>query len=263
MQLGSQDKKKDLPIIIALIVVILGGGGFVAWKFMGNSGDNATATAPATPPTAPVTAPATGATPPQSGAAPVTTTPTSTGATSPTGTAGTTTGTTDAGQPADAQIAQGPAEPWRPDPFAPPNYVEKKGKKRTVIHQKLDVPAVGLLFVPPSTNEKRIIAQLLPQPDVRLAGILYGDRITALIQTADEWKTVKPGDRLRDGTIIQRIERDRIVLKTAEIRPRFVEVKLAASLAPVQPASSSSPSSSGSPSGTYSSSGGGYGGQSM
>ena len=129
-----------------------------------------------------------------------------------------------------ASATNTPMERWREDPFAPLS----SGKKAPVRDKpRLVVPPPGRLFPPTPKPIEQVSEKLIPQPPRRVAGILFSDRVNALMQTPDGWETVQPGQKLRDGTVVERIERDRVVLRTADERPRQVVVKLAASPTPL------------------------------
>lgn len=151
--------------------------------------------------------------------------------------ANTTTGT--------ASINPQPGELWRADPFAPDTFKKREGTPK----QRLLIPIPGRIFydIPQPTSTDKPWA---PQPPRRVAGILFGDRVNALIQTQNGWETVRPGDKLADGTYVQQIERDRVILRTTDDPPRLVEVRLAASIVPVgAPVTPGSGSGSGAPPG--------------
>jgi hypothetical protein len=135
-------------------------------------------------------------------------------------------GMTGPGQTAPAAIAvkPNPIELWRADPFAPP--VSKKNKKATSVRPIYDLPRY-VLYTPPPIDIEKEHPNITPLPPRRVAGILLGDRISALLQTPDGWEMVKPGGTLRDGSVVQRIERDRVIIRTAEKKPRIVEIRLA------------------------------------
>lgn len=237
--------KKNLPFIIIGVVVLLGIA-VGAFMFMskgsggadGSEGVAPTAAAPATSaPTATAPSPTPGATPAPTSAAPaaaggpMAAAPGSApapGAVSVPGQPG----AAPAGQaPGDAtKVAATPIEPWKSDPFAPD---VGKGHK-AVVKQKMYIPSMPLLFPPRAKQGKDLPVFIRPQPPMRVAGILFSDRVSALIQTLDGWYTVKPGDRMRNGCVVVRIERDRVVLRTPEDQPRLIEIRLAASALPLE-----------------------------
>jgi len=129
-------------------------------------------------------------------------------------------------------------EPSRPDPFLPLNYGEKP---KHVPVPRLYVPSPGRLF-PPRVEKERIrkleeqTAQLAPQPQRRMAGLLYNQRLYAILETDGNAQIVKPGDQTADGTaIVQTIEPNRIILRTLDQKnPRTIEVKMAAAAKPAE-----------------------------
>lgn len=123
-----------------------------------------------------------------------------------------------------------PIETWRADPFVP---TSEGRPPRQPPRPRLEIPMLDRLFAPKPKPVESISDRLIPLPPRRVAGILFSDRVSALIQTPDGWETVKPGGTLRDGTIVERIERDRVVLRTVDKKPRLIEVRLAASTIPV------------------------------
>lgn len=229
--------KKNLPIVIGVMAVIIIAAAVFLFMQMkgGSSPDNAAAPADgmgtpgAMPPGAdgpPGAGGPPGALPGPPGAGgPPGATPGPPGASEPGTTASAET------QPT-AEVAANPLplERWRDDPFAP--FARLKTAK-VELRPKLDIPMPARLFLPPPPKAVDISPKLIPQPPRRVAGILYSDRVNALLQTPDGWETVKPGDTLRDGTLVERIERDRVVLRTTDDRPRLIEVKLAASAVPL------------------------------
>jgi type II secretory pathway component PulC len=82
-----------------------------------------------------------------------------------------------------------------------------------------------------------------------MAGILLGDRVYAIIETNGATQVVQPGDYTTDRlAIVQRIEPDKVVLKTVDEKPRTVTVRMAASptvQSPSVPSTPSGPSRSG------------------
>ncbi len=198
--------KKNLPIVIVIFVLILGGVGFFFFKMMkpadpyadmGSGTDTTTsASAPDAPPVTTASVPVQTAPAPGAGVVPV------------------------VGKPM-------PKEKYAEDPFLPLGW--KPAPK--AIRQgpaRLRIPYVPPVFLPPAPKVDADVAKYMSQPPRRVAGIIYSQRVSALLQTPDGWETVRPGDKLRDGTRVERIERDRVVLRTTDVKPRFIEVKLAA-----------------------------------
>lgn len=245
--------KKNLPIVIGGFVVIAVLAVVVIMKFRGpaippapaptqTSVDPSAATPPPTPTPggAPVSSPTPGApapaatpTPGQPGV------PGTPGAPGATAAAPGTPGDAASGQTQTASAPAMPMEPWRPDPFAPLDSGNKNDKKSHTPVPRLSIPMLGRLFEPKPVNPGDKYQVLKPQPPRRVAGILLGNRVSALLQTPDGWETVTPGGTLRDGSVVQRIERDRVIIKTADANPRIIVIKLAA--ADIQGLSTSGP----------------------
>ena len=63
-----------------------------------------------------------------------------------------------------------------------------------------------------------------------MAGILLGDRVYAIIDTSGATQVVQPGDYTTDRlAVVQRIEPDKVVLKTVDEKPRYITVRMGAS----------------------------------
>lgn len=233
---------KNQPIVIAVLVaIILAVGVFYYFKFIKapSGGDTApAATAPdATAPaggTAPSTGPAAApvGTAPAAATAPAASAPGATaapaGATAPAGSAAPAAATTPAA--AATQVASvTPMETWRGDPFQPIGY--KPVKKAAHIAPPIrDFPFMTL---PGIHVKKRDIEASVPeiqQPPRRMAGILLNDRVYAIIESNGGSEVVQPGDYLKDRlAMVQKIEPDKVVLKTVDKKPRYITVRMAAS----------------------------------
>jgi hypothetical protein len=231
--------KKNLPIVIGVPVVLIIVVGVVFFlKSRGpeiqpipaTTSSNAAPTAVPSPAGGPPPSPGGDMSAPVPGGAPAPGGPGVPGATTQ-ASAGT------GGQQAIATIP--PREKSRPDPFSLPGVTGRRQAPPPV--PRLDLPPLGRLFPPAKIDPVKHYVDLTPQPVRRVAGILLGDRISALLQTPDGWETVRPGDPLRDGSVVQRIERDRVILRTVGANPRLIEVRLAAATdAPAQQGASSS-----------------------
>ena len=67
------------------------------------------------------------------------------------------------------------------------------------------------------------------QPSRRKAGILLNGRIFEVIETNGKFGVVQPGDGLADRlAVVDRVERDRVILKTTSKNPRFITIRMAA-----------------------------------
>ena len=147
--------------------------------------------------------------------------------------------TTPAAAPAAGnQASITPMESWRTDPFLPLNY---KPPTRQVVKARpriIDLP-LGALFPP---RERKIAAIAMPeppQPPRRMAGLLLNGRIFAIIESNGKSEIVQPGDTLSDRlAVVEKIERDRVILKTTSEHPRYIVVRMAAA-----PSSGAAPAS--------------------
>lgn len=130
-------------------------------------------------------------------------------------------------------VSADPMEAWRSDPFLPVGYKPPKARDRNVKPIIKDFPFARIpvkLRIDGGDEEK----PELPQPVRRMAGILVNNRVYAIIETNGEAEIVQPGDTLRDRlAVVEKIERDKVVLKTKDEKPRYIVVRMAAS--PRQP----------------------------
>jgi len=126
-----------------------------------------------------------------------------------------------------------PVEKYRSDPFAPLGV--KIGKRLASSRTPALKPTISdfpikRLFTYSTDNGGE--AQLAPepmQPARRMAGILLNSRIFAILETNGKFEIVQPGDTLADRlAIVERVERDRVILKTTSKRPRFITIRMAA-----------------------------------
>jgi len=215
--------KKNLPIIAAVTGVLLVLAAFMVYRSMRGS------SSPPSPPTTaqtpqpgseyPAPPAATPAAYPAAPGAPMASTPT----------AGV--------QPAVATPAP-PAEdekggkvellPARSDPFLPFDYqpVSTRPKPR------IDIPPLGRLFLPPVGWKKGQKPEeedvLPPQPQRRMAGVLYNGRVYAMLDTAGDTIVVKPGDIVENGNVrVDAIEPNRIMLSWLRTKkPIPIEVRM-------------------------------------
>ncbi len=123
-----------------------------------------------------------------------------------------------------------PMETWRGDPFLPIGYKPRVGPKVTPPIR--DFPFERLFPHQRKKGKGGRVAEI-QQPSRRMAGILLGDRVYAILDTAGDPQgpqIVQPGEYTRDRlAIVQKIEPDKIVLKTVDEKPRYVTVRMAAS----------------------------------
>lgn len=151
-------------------------------------------------------------------------------------TAGVPMGTRAPGATAGGRVAQAPPEgkppsQYRVDPFRPLPW-EADISRPPVLSV---VPPVRLQPLPtPGRQEEDQQDILPPQPYRRVAGIMWGRSVAAIIETqGDLPRVVKPGDTL-DGLRVARIEPNQVVLSTLGVKPQEITVKLGAPIMPVQ-----------------------------
>ncbi|GIV20014.1 MAG: hypothetical protein KatS3mg023_1765 [Armatimonadota bacterium] len=137
---------------------------------------------------------------------------------------------------APQQVAEAPKDgkppsKYRVDPFKPLPW-EADLSKPPILSV---VPPVRLQPAPtykPQGEEEEDV--LPPQPYRRVAGIMWGQSVAAIIETqGDLPRVVKPGDTL-DGMRVARIEPNQVVLSTLGKKPQEITVKLGAPITPVQ-----------------------------
>ncbi len=211
--------KKNQPIVAAILAVVILGAA-AAMYFLYFKGDSApvpsdqgteTTFDPNAPqPTADGTTPTPGTemgqpTPDATGAAATTTQP--------------------AANTGQATASATPMEPWRADPFLPPGYKPDSGKGAPKIKPHIPLPPVKIPI--PGIDTKPPPKPDLPQPVRRMAGLILGDKVYAIIEAGGKNQVVQPGDRLEDGLAsVFKIEKDRVILKTADEKPRYLVVRM-------------------------------------
>lgn len=232
--------KKNLPIVIAIGAVALVAIGLCLYFFVfSSSGDTTQQTAqvdttgatPGMPPggAAPTPGGPAAAPPASAPAAPAAAPPTAAGAT-PAATAPATPGAPGA---KGAQVASiKPMETYRSDPFEPIGY--KKPVKVKITPPIWDFPFERMPLprgVSVGTGGKKRVRPEIQQPARRMAGILLNERVYAIIEANGASQVVQPGDYTMPDrlAIVERIEPDRVVLKTVDETPRYITVKMAAS----------------------------------
>ncbi|MGC8784034.1 MAG: hypothetical protein ACP5RN_06585 [Armatimonadota bacterium] len=140
------------------------------------------------------------------------------------------------GAGAPQQVAQAPKEgkppsKYRVDPFKPLPW-EADISKPPILSVVTPVRLQPIPTYKPKEEEQEDV--LPPQPYRRVAGIMWGQSVAAIIETqGDLPRVVKPGDTL-DGMRVARIEPNQVVLSTLGKKPREITVKLGAPIAPVQ-----------------------------
>lgn len=226
---------KNQPIVAAIaLVVIIGVGIFYYFNFI-------KAPAPAEAPAATASAPdgsvpaADGSVPAPDGTAPAA--PAMAPAAAPEGGTVAATPAATPAAPTGADVASvTPMETWRGDPFLPIGHTAKKVVRVTPPIR--DFPFDRLPGVTISRTLKREKPEI-QQPPRRMAGVLLNDRVYAIIESNGSSEVVQPGDYLKDRlATVQRIEPDKVVLKTVDETPRYITVRMAASARQNTPVSS-------------------------
>jgi hypothetical protein len=122
-------------------------------------------------------------------------------------------------------------ETWRADPFLPIGY---KPPPKAKVQPKPRIADFPFMKIPVKITTagvgKKVDKPEIPQPSRRMAGILLDDRIYAIIETNGVSQVVQPGDYTTDRlALVERIEPDKVVLKTVDDKPRYITVKMASS----------------------------------
>jgi len=119
-----------------------------------------------------------------------------------------------------------PMERWRPDPFLPPGYrppktggIKLKAHIRDLPTFKIPMPTDVVFKKPPKPD--------YPQPARRMAGLILGDKVYAIIESGGKNQVVQPGDMLEDRLAsVFKIEKDRVILRTIDEKPRYLVVRM-------------------------------------
>jgi hypothetical protein len=121
--------------------------------------------------------------------------------------------------------------PYRKDPFMP---LSGPPRRHRVIESFL--PAVQRVRLSPLPGVKQVevskeVPEVLPpQPPRRVAGILWNDRVAAILETNGQAEIVYPGtvSKVDPSVIVESIEPNCVVLKTLNTRKPFtIRVNLA------------------------------------
>lgn len=134
--------------------------------------------------------------------------------------------------PAGEHVASAqPMETWRADPFLPIGYKPPPKAKVQPKPRIADFPFMKLpIKIVTAGVGKKVEKPEIAQPSRRMAGILLDDRIYAIIETNGVSQVVQPGDYTTDRlALVERIESDKVVLKTVDEKPRYITVKMASS----------------------------------
>lgn len=149
-----------------------------------------------------------------------------------------------AAQPEQVQVASlQPMETWRADPFQPIGYKQpakiKPPKPRIMDFPFMKIP---IKFPVGGGKGEKWEKPEQPQPSRRMAGLLLNDRVYAIIEANGVSQVVQPGDYTTDRlALVERIESDKVILKTTDEKPRYITVKMAAAPTVQSAESSSSP----------------------
>lgn len=140
---------------------------------------------------------------------------------------------------ASAAAKQDPMLPYRSDPFQP--FAVRKIQRRDIIEAL--IPVVSRQRIAKSTKPMSISPAsfsettdtLSPQPSRRMAGVLIGGKISAILETNGEVDIVTPGMEISRGNSrvrVESIESDQIILKTLDTsRPMIIKVGLSGAVA--------------------------------
>ena len=125
-------------------------------------------------------------------------------------------------------VSTTPIEAWRPDPFLPLGYKPPPPTRKS--HPPItDLPVPGPIFPwhPPEGDNETLE---LAQPARRMAGLLVNSGVYAIIESNGESEIVRPGDTLKDRlATVEKIERDKVILKTKDVKPRYIVIRMASS----------------------------------
>lgn len=130
-------------------------------------------------------------------------------------------------QTAQASNGATPMEKWRSDPFLPVGY--KSPKKQAV--RKLPIMDFPFPRIPiPKKDDDIVQIQDTVQPVRRMAGLLLNNRVYAIIEQNGTTQIVQPGTMLNDHlAVVEKIEQDKVILKTTGKNPRYLVVRMASS----------------------------------
>lgn len=119
------------------------------------------------------------------------------------------------------------AQPGRRDPFALlPAEIEFEKSQRAAYFVDT-TGGFSFRYTPPPEVDDRPVME--PQPFRRLAGIIIGDAISALIDMGDGqgFQIVRPGSKIGEWTVVSIDEEKAVLTRTGNKLPKSVEVYLA------------------------------------
>jgi len=233
--------KKNQPIVIGAFVLIIIVAGYVVYKTNFSGGGSSPSASQSAPATSYPTMPGPGGTgaPPGGGppntapyptASPATPAPTATQpAVAPSANPSPQPGAA-AARPAAGMMAKAmPMESYRTDPFLPIGYRPPPHQPKPIPHlDDLPIPYGDRPMPGPPGGGKVQKVEYAAQPMRRMAGLLRSGRIYAILETNGTSEVVQPGDRLNDGmATVDRIESDKVILKTTDKTPRYITVRMA------------------------------------
>lgn len=128
-------------------------------------------------------------------------------------------------------VKQPPMLPYRKDPFEPlggqPSKIDRLASMIP------SVPRVRLQPVTVELPDSALAEALPPQPNRRVAGIMWNGKVSALLETNGEIDIVKPGSVINKGNskvVVEKIMPDSVILKTLDTKkPHTIRVGLAGS----------------------------------
>lgn len=139
------------------------------------------------------------------------------------------------------ETAAVPMEAWRTDPFLPPGYKPPKTGAVKLKQPIRDLPMFKIPLPPPPPPPEDIPP--LAQPVRRMAGLILGDKVYAIVETGGKNQVVQPGDMLEDRlAMVDRIEKDRVILRTVDKKPRYLVVRMSQGVRTETAATPSGPS---------------------
>ncbi|MDO8588145.1 MAG: hypothetical protein Q7T82_14050 [Armatimonadota bacterium] len=247
--------KKNQPIVIGVLVAVILAIGVYFYLVTRQQEPDYTATSDpsASQPTGAVDPSAQGMQPPPTAgarAAPAS------GVPSPVpGVAGGTPPASGAAQAAAPSAPARPAERHRADPFAMLNQWKPPPRRQVVVREPIPYPTWLIVPLKRTDATGNLPGEAPDTTPRRMAGVLFGQTVSAILETGTETVVVRPGDLVENSTMrVEKIEPNRIVLKsTGGGKARYVVVKMAAGLgAPTSGGADSAPAPTTTTPGSYS-----------
>lgn len=224
------EDKKNQPILIAIVVIVLLGAVFTVLKTSGMIGGGGAPSqdmsgvspgAATTPDAGGAAGPSASTTPPVGGGT----------AAVPNATAGAPAGAP-AGGVTTTKLA--PILPYRKDPFLPYSGMPTRKDVISVLLPSLRRPRIAPAPVVNEGPTQTAAEVPPPQPFRRMAGVMWNGHVSAILETAGETDIVRPGMELSRGNSRVRVEsitQDSVILKTLDTRtPMTIKVGMAGSV---------------------------------